>query len=246
MPGGVLSAPAFWSAFGGPASRHRRGRSSVDWEGADHADGTPAACFVAGTAEDRRSTRGSPAAPLCAARRGAGSSYLHNSVPGTPPGRSACEVGGCFGRGCCLRARIPIRTRVRDRIGIRIRKRPRIWRRTRTRMRTRTPTRKRPRTRPSGRLRNREVGRARHSIPGFEDICPSDDSGDTCATPVWVVEEGDCSLPMGSTGWGRLGVQQPPGHGADVIEKTERGFGARSVDRTCSQEETQVGVNFLG
>ncbi len=47
------SAPAFWAAVtpmrpGGPASHHRRGHSWVDWEGCDHADGTPAACLVAG------------------------------------------------------------------------------------------------------------------------------------------------------------------------------------------------------
>ena len=52
----VTASPAFWSAVtlwrpSGPASHHRRGRSWVDWEGCDHADGTPAACLVAGRAD---------------------------------------------------------------------------------------------------------------------------------------------------------------------------------------------------
>ncbi len=50
------STPAFWSAVtrwrpSDPASRHRRGRVWVDWEGCDHADGAPAACLVAGAAD---------------------------------------------------------------------------------------------------------------------------------------------------------------------------------------------------
>jgi len=43
-------APAFWAVVTlwrpiDPASHHRRGRSLVDCEGYDHADGTPAACY---------------------------------------------------------------------------------------------------------------------------------------------------------------------------------------------------------
>ena len=53
LPRSLPSSPAFWSAVtlwrpSAPASHHRRGRSWVDWEGCDHADGTPAACLVAG------------------------------------------------------------------------------------------------------------------------------------------------------------------------------------------------------
>ena len=55
-PERFLSSPAFWAAVtlwrpSGPASHHRRGRSWVDWKGCDHADGAPAACLVAGTAD---------------------------------------------------------------------------------------------------------------------------------------------------------------------------------------------------
>ncbi len=50
------SSSAFWAAVtlwrpGDPASHHRRGRSWVDWKGCDPADGAPAACLVAGTAD---------------------------------------------------------------------------------------------------------------------------------------------------------------------------------------------------
>ncbi len=79
------SSPAFWAAGTlwrpcDPASHHRRGRSWVDCEGCDHADGTPAACLVAARARQRRASRGSPAAPLCAACRVAGRVYWHNGV----------------------------------------------------------------------------------------------------------------------------------------------------------------------
>ena len=51
-------APAFWSAAapaaGVPASPHRRGRAWVAGEDCDRADGTPAACIVAGTAAPER------------------------------------------------------------------------------------------------------------------------------------------------------------------------------------------------
>ena len=52
----ISSTPAFWVAVtlwrpGDPASHHRRGRSRVDWEGCAPADGTPAACLVAGAAD---------------------------------------------------------------------------------------------------------------------------------------------------------------------------------------------------
>ena len=52
----VPSSPAFWAAVtlmrpSGPASHHRRGHSWVDGKGCDHADGTPAACLVAGAAD---------------------------------------------------------------------------------------------------------------------------------------------------------------------------------------------------
>ena len=61
----ISSTPAFWVAVtlwrpGDPASHHRRGRSRVDWEGCDPADGTPAACLVAGRIRMRRAFRGSP------------------------------------------------------------------------------------------------------------------------------------------------------------------------------------------
>jgi len=47
------SSPAFWDPWTlwrpwVPASHHRRGRAWVDWEGCDHADGTPAAFHFAG------------------------------------------------------------------------------------------------------------------------------------------------------------------------------------------------------
>jgi len=47
----ILLAPAFWSAHGGPASHHRRGRAGVNGEGCDHADGAPAASIVTGIAD---------------------------------------------------------------------------------------------------------------------------------------------------------------------------------------------------
>jgi len=48
-------APAFWSAFGGPASHHRRGRAGANGEGCDPADVAPAASLVAWTAAPGRS-----------------------------------------------------------------------------------------------------------------------------------------------------------------------------------------------
>jgi len=56
----MLSAPAFWSACGGPASHHRRGRAKGNGEGCDHADGTPAASLFTGRTRQRRASRGSP------------------------------------------------------------------------------------------------------------------------------------------------------------------------------------------
>ncbi len=53
------SSPAFWSALGGPASSHRRGRSGGELKGCDHADGTPAASFVAGATRQRRTAAAS-------------------------------------------------------------------------------------------------------------------------------------------------------------------------------------------
>jgi len=44
----ILGSPAFWTAFGSPASPHRRGRVSGGFEGCDPADGPPAASFRAG------------------------------------------------------------------------------------------------------------------------------------------------------------------------------------------------------
>ncbi len=76
-------APAFWSAFGGPASSHRRGRSGGEIEGL-----RPRRWDAGGLLLSRKRTasrsRGSPAAPLCAACRVAGRVYRHNGVPGTP------------------------------------------------------------------------------------------------------------------------------------------------------------------
>ncbi len=100
------SAPAFWSAVtpmrpGGPAWLHRRGRWWVDWKGCDHADGTPAACLVAGRA-DRIALPRSPVAPLCAARGGAGWWLQHNDVPGTPLGRGFPLALVGFGHGLGL------------------------------------------------------------------------------------------------------------------------------------------------
>ncbi len=56
LPLMLSSSPAFRAAVtlwrpSGPASHHRRGRSWVDCGGCDHADGTPAACFVAGRSD---------------------------------------------------------------------------------------------------------------------------------------------------------------------------------------------------
>ena len=74
------STPAFWVAVtlwrpSDPASHHRRGHSWVDLEGCDHADGTPAACLVAGTA-DRIALPGGARHRPCAGRN-------------TPPWRSS-------------------------------------------------------------------------------------------------------------------------------------------------------------
>ncbi len=98
------SAPAFWAAVtpmrpGGPASHHRRGHSWVDWKGCDHADGTPAACLVRRERRPHRAPRGSPVAPLCAARRGAGWWLQHNDVPGPPMGRGLPLALVGFGHG---------------------------------------------------------------------------------------------------------------------------------------------------
>ncbi len=43
------SAPAFWAAFGGPASHGQRGHSGGDWMDGDHAARAPAASFLSGT-----------------------------------------------------------------------------------------------------------------------------------------------------------------------------------------------------
>jgi hypothetical protein len=64
-------APAFWPC--GPASPHRRGRARVIGEDCDRADGTPAACLVAGAASPERCTAGvARHRQLCGAWRAAG------------------------------------------------------------------------------------------------------------------------------------------------------------------------------
>ncbi len=52
----AIASPAFWAAVtlwrpSDPASHHRRGRAWETGKGCDHADGTPAACLVAGRAD---------------------------------------------------------------------------------------------------------------------------------------------------------------------------------------------------
>jgi hypothetical protein len=63
----VPSSPAFWAAVtlmrpSDPASHHRRGHSWIDGKGCDHADGTPAACLVAGRADRIALAKRPPAA----------------------------------------------------------------------------------------------------------------------------------------------------------------------------------------
>ena len=53
--------------------------------GVDHADCASGGLLRCRKNRPRGATRGSPVAPLCAARRGAGWWFLHNGVPGTPP-----------------------------------------------------------------------------------------------------------------------------------------------------------------
>ena len=54
------SAPAFWSAFGDPASHEQRGRSVGSGKGCDRAARAPAASFRAGTNALDRCPRGLP------------------------------------------------------------------------------------------------------------------------------------------------------------------------------------------
>ncbi len=79
-------APSAWSRVGGG-------------EGCDHADGAPAAFLVAGRTRMWRAPRGSPVAPLCGARGGAGWWFQHNGVPGTPMGWGFPLGPVGFGRG---------------------------------------------------------------------------------------------------------------------------------------------------
>jgi hypothetical protein len=41
-------------------------------------------------------------------------------------------------------------------------------------------------------------------------------------------------------------MQQPPGHCSDLVEESESGVGSWDIDRTCREEETEAGVDFLG
>ncbi len=101
------SAPAFRPAVtrwrpGGPASPHRRGRAWGFGEGCDPADGTPAACFVAGAEDPQRSSRGSPV------RHCAGRTACRRVDPAQCRTRhpEGARISACPHR---LRSRFPIR-----------------------------------------------------------------------------------------------------------------------------------------
>ena len=100
---GVLLAPAFWAAPGDPASHNQRGRSVVTGRASTTLIARAAASLVAGRTMISRATRGSPVAPLCGARGGAGWWFQHNGVPGTPMGCGFPRILVSFGAG---RARV--------------------------------------------------------------------------------------------------------------------------------------------
>jgi hypothetical protein len=41
-------------------------------------------------------------------------------------------------------------------------------------------------------------------------------------------------------------MEEPPGHGADVVEEAERGLCVLGVDGVGADEEPQVGVDLFG
>ena len=41
-------------------------------------------------------------------------------------------------------------------------------------------------------------------------------------------------------------VEEAPGHGADIVEESESGFGSRVVNGVRLGEKLQVGVDLLG
>ena len=44
----------------------------------------------------------------------------------------------------------------------------------------------------------------------------------------------------------RLGVEETPGHGADVVEETEGTFRPGAVDGAGGEQDAEVGVSFFG
>ena len=41
-------------------------------------------------------------------------------------------------------------------------------------------------------------------------------------------------------------VEEAPGDGSDLVEEIDGGLSARAVDRACSDEKTEVGIDFFG
>jgi len=41
-------------------------------------------------------------------------------------------------------------------------------------------------------------------------------------------------------------VEEAPGDGPDLVEEIDGGLSARAVDRACSDEKTEVGIDFIG
>ena len=94
----ILSIPAFWSAFGGPASSHRRGRSLDDSKAATTPMGRRRPPSAPGGMLSSR-LPGEPGMTLCGAGRVAGERRRHNVKPRTPMWRAVRVPGGGIGRG---------------------------------------------------------------------------------------------------------------------------------------------------
>ena len=99
---------------GVPASSHRRGRAGVTGGGCDHADGTPAACLVAGTAAPGRWSARVARHRHCAERGGQPVEHRrHNAVPGTPRRAPEVDLYGRWSRHSPVSARGHHATRLR-------------------------------------------------------------------------------------------------------------------------------------